>query len=58
MYDAIIQKKAVDQSPTIRQQPLYLTWRYRTVYELMKRANVDLATKNKAMGVFDFSDFH
>ncbi len=45
------------EAKTIRQVPLYVRWRVRTVHELMKAASMKIAGQNKAFGVFDYSRF-
>ncbi|CAN5508993.1 hypothetical protein BH10ACI2_BH10ACI2_04350 [soil metagenome] len=54
-YDAIIQNERVGPWPSILQQPIYWTFRYRLVNELLKESRFASAVKAKAQGVVDLS---
>lgn len=56
-YDAIAQNLPIGRWPSIRQQPLYVRFRYRFVNEALKESRMKQAVKAKAQGVFDLSGF-
>ncbi len=55
MYDAIEQRLPVGPWPSIREQPLYIRYRYRLVNESMKEARIYHAQKAGASAVIDIS---
>jgi hypothetical protein len=57
VYDSMILNVPLFAAASIRQIPIYIRWRMRLVHELMREARMTVASKNKAMGVYDFSQF-
>ena len=57
VYDAIVQNLPLGPWPSIMQQPIYWTRRFRFVHEALKQARMEQAVKAKAMGVVDLGQF-
>lgn len=56
VYDAISQNLPIGNYRSIREQPLYIRFRYRLVQESLKESRINMAVKAKAQGVIDISN--